>query len=165
MEVENQVNLPIVCQSSRFPTARQTTRRFEGILVPKGHPTGPNPTRFAAEHLEGWKRVCEHAKVAVLPSSRQTTRRFEGILLPKGQRSRGQDLRFPQDSSETNAKSSVRCGGLRLLRVLLRVLSYVFRALLCLWNMSTIYLSTSLKLCSWVSLEGARDCFFQGFCG
>ena len=67
-----------------FPTARQTTRRFEGILVPKGHPKGPNPTRFAAEHLEGSKRVCEHAKVAVLPGSRQTTRRFEGILQRSG---------------------------------------------------------------------------------
>ena len=65
-----------------FPTARQTTRRFEGILVPKGHPKGPNPTRFAAEHLEGSKRVCEHAKVAVFPTARQTTRRFEGILVP-----------------------------------------------------------------------------------
>ena len=142
-----------------FPTARQTTRRFEGILVPKGHPTGPNPTRFAAEHLEGSKRVCEHAKVAVLPSSRQTTRRFEGILVPKGQRSRGQDLRFPQGSSETNAKSSVRCGGLRLLRVLLRVLSYVFRALLCLWNMSTIYFFEAVFLgifggCSGLLLPG-----------
>ena len=142
-----------------FPTARQTTRRFEGILVPKGHPKGPNPTRFAAEHLEGSKRVCEHAKVAVLPSSRQTTRRFEGILVPKGQRSRGQDLRFPQGSSETNAKSSVRCGGLRLLRVLLRVLSYVFRALLCLWNMSTIYFFEAVFLgifggCSGLLLPG-----------
>ena len=120
-----------------FPTAERTIRRFVTLMVHNGPPKSPKPPTFEDGHLEGSESVVEPAKLAIFPTVHQTTRIFDGIMILNGH-PKGPEPAAPGRSSvDSSAKVSVRCGGFRLLRVVLRVLCLFFRAFWFLWNTVT----------------------------
>ena len=120
-----------------FPTAERTIRRFVTLMVHNGPPKSPKPPTSEDGHLEGSESVVEPAKLAIFPTVHQTTRIFDGIMIPNGH-PKGPELAASGRSSvDSSAKVSVRCGGFRLLRVVLRVLCLFFRAFWFLWNTVT----------------------------
>ena len=120
-----------------FPTAERTIQRFVTLMVHNGPPKSPKPPTFEDGHLEGSESVVEPAKLAIFPTVHQTTRIFDGIMIPNGH-PKGPEPAAPGRSSvDSSAKVSVRCGGFRLLRVVLRVLCLFFRAFWFLWNTVT----------------------------